>query len=254
MSERDPHDGGRRPLVAGNWKMHKTAAEAALWCEAFVGRVEGASAEIAVCPPFTAIEAVVQALGDSTIWVAAQNVNEHEAGAHTGEVSAAMLVAAGARGAIVGHSERRAMGETDATVAARVRRLLDHDLTPIVCVGESLAQREAGETEAWLTAQVRASLAEVAIEESTRVAVAYEPIWAIGTGRTATPELAQAAIAHIRGVLGERLAAGGMRILYGGSVTAENAAELMAQSDIDGALVGGASLSPTTFAAIALAA
>lgn len=254
MSAPHTHAAGRRPLVAGNWKMHKTAAEAALWCDVFLSAVGEVVAEIAVCPPFTAIMPTAEALEHSTAWVAAQNVNEHEAGAHTGEVSAAMLVAAGAHGAIVGHSERRAMGETDAVVAARVRRLLDHDLIPIVCVGESLAQREAGETEAWLTTQVRASLAEIAIEESARVAVAYEPIWAIGTGRTATPQLAQDAAAHIRHVLGERLASGAIRVLYGGSVTAENAAELMAQPDIDGALVGGASLDPETFAAIVRAA
>lgn len=234
--------------------MHKTAEEAALWCEAFLGVLGSAEAEVAVCPPFTALATAALALEHSTVWVAAQNVNEHEAGAHTGEVSAAMLVAAGARGAIVGHSERRAMGETDATVAARVRRLLDHGLTPIVCVGESLDQREAGETEAWLTGQLRASLAEVSADESASVAVAYEPIWAIGTGRTATPEMAQEAVAHVRAVLGERLQAGAIRVLYGGSVTADNAADLMAQPDIDGALVGGASLDPETFAAIVRAA
>jgi triosephosphate isomerase (TIM) len=242
--------GARRPLVAGNWKMHKTAEEAALWCDAFLGAMGDPAAEVAVCPPFTAIAAAALALEHSTAWVAAQNVNENEAGAHTGEVSVAMLVAAGARGAIVGHSERRAMGETDTTVAARVRRLLDHNLTPIVCVGESLEQREAGETEEWLTGQVRASLAEVTPEESARVAVAYEPIWAIGTGRTATPEMAQDAVAHVRSVLNERLDGDVIRVLYGGSVSAANAAELMAQPDIDGALVGGASLDPEAFATI----
>jgi triosephosphate isomerase len=246
--------GARRPLVAGNWKMHKTAAEAVAWCEEIEGILGVPRAEVAVCPPFTAIEAVARALADAPVWVAAQNVNEHEAGAHTGEVSAAMIAAAGARGAVVGHSERRALGETDAVIAARVRRLLDHGLTPILCVGESLAQREAGETEQWLAGQVRACLAHVHVEESARVAIAYEPIWAIGTGRTATPETAQAAIAHIRGVVGERLAAGAMRILYGGSVTPENAGELMAQPDVDGALVGGASLDARSFAAIVHAA
>jgi triosephosphate isomerase len=244
----------RRPLVAGNWKMHKTAEEALLWCVAFLAAVDTTETEIAVCPPFTALTSAAHALDHSAVWVAAQNVNEHEAGAHTGEVSAAMLVAAGARGAIVGHSERRAMGETDATVAARVRRLLDHGLTPIVCVGESLDQREAGETEAWLTSQLRASLAEVTADESASIAVAYEPIWAIGTGRTATPQMAQDAVAHVRSVLSERLRGDAIRVLYGGSVTADNAADLMAQPDIDGALVGGASLDPATFAAIVRAA
>jgi len=245
---------GRRPLVAGNWKMHKTAPEAADWCEAFAPLVSAASAEVAVCPSFVALDAAARALAGTAVWVAAQNVSEHEAGAHTGEVSVAMIATSGARGAIVGHSERRAMGETDGVVAARARRLLDHDLTPIVCVGESLAQREAGETEAWLTHQVHASLALVAPAESSRIAVAYEPIWAIGTGRTATPEIAREAIAHIRAVLGERLDAEAIRVLYGGSVTPENAAELMAQPDIDGALVGGASLDPAGFATIVLAA
>jgi triosephosphate isomerase (TIM) len=241
-------------MVAGNWKMNKSGSEATTWCEAFLPAVPDATAEIAVCPPFTAVAAAVAALQGSPVWVAAQNVNENESGAHTGEVSAAMLVAAGAKGAIVGHSERRAMGETDATVAARTRRLLDSGLTPIVCVGESLAQREAGETEAWLTGQLRASLAEVAPDESSLIAVAYEPIWAIGTGRTATPEMAQDAVAHCRSVLSERLDGAVIRVLYGGSVTADNAAELMAQPDIDGALVGGASLDPVTFAAIVNAA
>ena len=240
----------RRPLVAGNWKMHKTAAEAAAWCAAFVPLVEAATVEIAVCPPYTALESVAAGVAGTPIWVAAQNVSEHEAGAHTGEVSATMIAAAGARGAIVGHSERRAMGETDAVVAARTRILVDAGLTPIVCVGESLDEREAGETESRLTAQLRASLAGVAADESAGVVVAYEPIWAIGTGRTATPEIAQEAIAHVRTVLGERLDARRMRILYGGSVTPETAADLMKQPDIDGALVGGASLVPESFAAI----
>jgi triosephosphate isomerase (TIM) len=240
----------RRPLVAGNWKMQKTAAEAAEWCTAFVPLAAGATAEIAVCPPFTAIAAVAAGVAGTPIWVAAQNVSEFEAGAHTGEVSALMIAAAGARGAIVGHSERRAMGETDAVVAARTRRLIDSGLTPIVCVGESLEQREAGETETWLTGQLRASLADVAPGESPGVVVAYEPIWAIGTGRTATPEMAQQAIAHVRAVLGEHLDADVIRILYGGSVTPDTASDLMAQPDVDGALVGGASLGAESFAAI----
>lgn len=243
----------RRPLVAGNWKMNKTAGEAAAWCGAFAPLVAGASAEVAVCPPFTALEAVSAGLAGTDVWVAAQNVSEYESGAHTGEVSAAMIIAAGARGAIVGHSERRAMGETDQIVAARTRRLLDAGLTPIVCVGESLAQREAGETEAWLAGQLRASLAEVSPEESPLIVVAYEPIWAIGTGRTATPEIAQEANAHCRSVIAERLDADVIRVLYGGSVTPDNAGDLMAQPDIDGALVGGASLTPDGFAAIVTA-
>ena len=165
-----------------------------------------------------------------------------------------MLLAAGATGVIVGHSERRAMGETDTQVAARVRAARHHELRVILCVGESLAQREAGETEAWLTGQVRAALEGVEREETPGLAIAYEPIWAIGTGRTATPEIAQEACALVRAVAGERLDAATLLVLYGGSVTPGNAADLLGQADVDGALVGGASLDPEGFARIVAAA
>jgi triosephosphate isomerase (TIM) len=245
----------RRPLVAGNWKMHKTGAEAREYCTRLRALLPGEpTAEVAVCPPFTAIEAAVAALAGSPVWVAGQNVHQAERGAFTGEVSAGMLVAAGAAGVIVGHSERRAMGETDAQVAARVRAALDHGLRVILCVGESLAQREAGETAPCLSGQVRAALAGVERGETPGVAIAYEPIWAIGTGRTATPELAQEACAFVRQVAGERMEAGALRVLYGGSVTPDNAAGLLGQPDVDGALVGGASLDPEVFARIAAAA
>jgi triosephosphate isomerase (TIM) len=246
----------RRPFVAGNWKMHKTGAEA----REHVARLRKLlgdgelPADVAVCAPFTALEAAVEAASGSAIQVYAQAVHEAPSGAHTGEVSAWMIAATGARGTLVGHSERRAAGETDAQVAARVRAARDAGLDVIVCVGESLEQREAGETESWLDGQVRAALAHVSPDEVAAIAIAYEPIWAIGTGRTATPETAQAACAHVRAVAGARLDPEALRVLYGGSVTPDNARDLMAQADVHGALVGGASLEPESFAAIVAAA
>lgn len=242
----------RRPLVAGNWKMNKTGVEAREYIarlRAHLGETE-LSADVAVCPPFTALEATARAASGSAIAVLAQAVHEEASGAHTGEISAGMIAATGADGTLVGHSERRAAGETDAQVAARVRAALDAGLTVVVCVGESLARREAGETEAWLTGQVAAALAEVRPDEVGALAIAYEPIWAIGTGRTATPEIAQAACAHVRAEAGRVLDAAALRVLYGGSVTPDNAGALMAQPDIDGSLVGGASLDPDAFASI----
>jgi triosephosphate isomerase (TIM) len=247
---------GRRPLVAGNWKMNKTGAEA----REHVARLRALlgdgdlPADVAVCPPFTALEAAVEAASGSRVAVYAQAVHEAPSGAHTGEIAAPMIVATGAEGTLVGHSERRAAGETDAQVAARVRAALDAGLSVVLCVGESLAQREAGETEAWCDGQVRAALAEVAADEVGALAIAYEPIWAIGTGRTATPDTAQAACAHVRAVAAGALDPAALRVLYGGSVTPDNARDLMAQADIDGALVGGASLDPDGFAAIVAAA
>ena len=247
---------GRRPLVAGNWKMNKTGPQA----REHVARLGallgggGLGADVAVCPPYTALEASAAAAAGSPIRVYAQAVHEAPSGAHTGEISAGMIVATGATGTIVGHSERRAAGETDAQVASRARAALDAGLAVILCVGESLEQREAGETETWLDGQVRAALASVRAAEVAILAIAYEPIWAIGTGRTATPEIALEACAHVRAVAGGMLEGGAVRVLYGGSVTAGNAGELMAQPDIDGALVGGASLDPEDFAEIVRAA
>jgi triosephosphate isomerase len=241
----------RRPLVAGNWKMHKTGPEAVEWVERMARLLDPVPyAEVAVCPPFTAIEVTARAIGDAPLWVCAQAVHEAPSGAHTGEIGPPLLIAAGASGSLVGHSERRAAGETDEQVARRVRAALDHGLAVILCVGESLEQRRAGVTEAWLSGQVAAALAQVRADEVERLAIAYEPIWAIGTGETATPEIAQDAIAHVRSRAGEVLDAERLRVLYGGSVKPENAAELMAQPDIDGALVGGASLDADGFAQI----
>ena len=245
----------RRPLVAGNWKMHKTAGEAEEFCTALAALVGADPApEVAVCPPFTALDASVRALAGSPIEVYAQNVHEAASGAHTGEVSAAMLLDAGAGGALVGHSERRAAGDTDAQVAARVRAGIDAGLIVVMCCGESLDTRRAGETEAWITRQVREGLAQATAADIDRLVIAYEPIWAIGTGETATPDQAQEACAIVRAVASGVVDGQQLRVLYGGSVNPGNAAELMACPDVDGALVGGASLEPESFAAIVAAA
>jgi triosephosphate isomerase len=247
----------RRPLIAANWKMHKTISEAEAFARVLLPLVAGASAEVAVAPGFVALAALGRALAGSAVALAAQNVNPNEQGAFTGETSPAMLVDAGCRYAIVGHSERRALyGETSAFVAAKAGALLAKDIRPIVCVGESLAEREAGQTLAIVGGQLRESLASVPDGRATDVVVAYEPVWAIGTGRTATPQMAQEVHAALRGELVKRFGAAGneIRIQYGGSVKPDNTADLMAQPDIDGALVGGASLDATSFAAIVRAA
>lgn len=248
--------GPRRPLVAGNWKMNKTGVEAREYVARLVAHLDHGelAVDVAVCPPFTALEATARAASGSPLKVLGQAVHEAPSGAHTGEVSAPMIVATGADGTLVGHSERRAAGESDAQVAARVRAALDAGLLVVLCVGESLEQREAGQTEDWLTAQVRAALAGVRADEVGSLAIAYEPIWAIGTGRTATPEIAQEACAHVRRVASEHVDGAALRVLYGGSVTPDTAPALMSEPDIDGALVGGASLDPDAFAAIVRAA
>lgn len=245
----------RRPLVAGNWKMHKTGAQARAFCQELAAAM-GAHpvAQVAVCPPFTALDATVKALVGSAVQVLAQNVHEGGSGAHTGEISAGMIVGTGAHGTLIGHSECRAAGDTDEQVVLRVRAALDAGLMVVLCVGESLALREAGDTESWLSSQIRSALGTVDAAEQDRLVIAYEPIWAIGTGRTATPQIAQAACAHVRAVASERINGDLVRVLYGGSVSPGNAAELMAQPDVDGALVGGASLGPASFAQIVAAA
>jgi triosephosphate isomerase len=226
-------------LIAGNWKMYKTATETAEFCRALREALAGLDGvDVAVCPPFTGLAPAVQALADTEIAVAAQNVHWEPEGAYTGEISAPMLVDLGVYGAIVGHSERRQhFGETDDTVARRAAAALDAGLSVIACVGELEEEREAGETEAVLRRQLEP------IEAHDNLVIAYEPVWAIGTGKTATPETAQEAHAFIKSVLEAP-------VLYGGSVKPENAAELLAQPDVDGALVGGASLEVDSFVAI----
>ena len=247
----------RTPLVAANWKMHKTTAEAADFLERFVGELGDLSGvEVAIAPPFTALGVAVDHARRSPLRVIAQNVHDASEGAFTGEVSIPMLAEVGVAGAIVGHSERRQLfGETDEALSRKVPALLAADMLAVLCVGETEAERDGGETEAVLRRQLDADLAAVEDADLGRLVVAYEPIWAIGTGRTATPEQAEETIAFIREVLAARdpEAAAAVRILYGGSVKPANAAELFSQPSIDGGLVGGASLDPGDFAAICAA-
>jgi triosephosphate isomerase len=242
----------RTPYIAANWKMHKTVAEAAEFVDALLPRIAATRSDVVICPSYLALAEVVERSRGSAVRVAAQNMHEADSGAFTGEVSPAMLVAAGVDAVVLGHSERRRLfGETDEALARKVPAALAAGLEPILCVGESEEARDAGQTEAVLERQLQADLVAVEGAELSRVVVAYEPIWAIGTGRTATPEQAQEAIAFIRDLLRERgAAAEEVRVLYGGSVKPGNAAELMSQPDIDGALVGGASLDLGDFAAI----
>jgi triosephosphate isomerase len=244
----------RRPILAANWKMHKTTAEAAAFASAFLPLVSDARAvDVVIAPPFTALEALGRALAGSAVALAAQNVHPEEQGAYTGEISPGMLAHLGCAYAIVGHSERRSLfAETDAFVARKARALLERGIRPIVCVGESLEQREAERTFDVVGAQIDGSLAELDSDRAADVVVAYEPVWAIGTGRTATPAMAQEVHAFIRERLGAHFGAGAadVRIQYGGSVKPDNVDSLMAEPDIDGALVGGASLEPEAFARI----
>ena len=242
----------RTPYLAANWKMNKTVAEAAEFVDALLPRISATQHDVVICPPFTALTAVVERRYGTAVKVAAQNMHEAESGAFTGEVSAAMLVELDVEAVVLGHSERRQyFGETDEALARKVPAALAAGLEPILCVGESEEARDGGQTEAVLEAQLQGDLAGVEGSEMAAIVVAYEPIWAIGTGRTATPEQAQETIAFIRDVLGQRGAPSeDIRILYGGSVKPANAAELLGMPDIDGALVGGASLDPEDFAAI----
>jgi triosephosphate isomerase len=243
----------RRPLMAGNWKMYKTRAEARAFFAAFLPLVRGMEdRDIVVCPPFTALGAALEACGDSNVQVGAQTMHFADEGAYTGEVAPRMLVELGVSYVILGHSERREYyNENDADLPSKVRAALDAGLAPILCVGETLPEREAGRTRAKLSGQLDADLAAVTEAELPQVAIAYEPIWAIGTGRTATPEVAQETIAFIRERLASSFASAAQtRILYGGSVKAANIDALMAQPDIDGVLVGGASLDAAEFARI----
>jgi triosephosphate isomerase (TIM) len=247
----------RRPLVAANWKMHKTVAETEDFLERFLHGMAGLEGvDVVVCPPFTALHSAVERTRSSPVRIAAQNMHFEAEGAFTGEISAGMLTSLGVEDVVLGHSERRQLfHEDDEALARKVPAALEAGLEPILCVGETEEQRDAGETEDVLRTQVEADLADVDEGELSRVVIAYEPVWAIGTGRTATTEQAQEAIAFIRSLVAARdePAAQAIRILYGGSVKPGNAGELMAQPDIDGALVGGASLDPEDFLAIAAA-
>ena len=249
----------RTPLVAGNWKMFKTRAETAAFCAALAPLIAAVEdVDIALCPPFTSVDLVAASLGQTGIGVWGQTMHAAVDGAFTGEISSSMLVDAGATGVLLGHSERRVLfGETDAALADKVAAALAAGLEPVLCVGESEAERDGGQTEGRLRAQLEGALGGLDGSRALQLTVAYEPVWAIGTGRSATPGLAQEAHAFIRGVLAELFgedAALAIRLLYGGSVKPENAAELIGQADIDGALVGGASLDPQSFAGIVRAA
>ena len=248
----------RKPLIAGNWKMHKNNAEALQLVRELAPMIMGLQdVEVAVCPPFTALSDVSRTLQElnAPIDLGAQDVYPEQEGAFTGEISPAMLKSLDVAYVIAGHSERREiMGEKDAFVAGKLRSVLDAGMTPILCVGETLQERESGKARSKVEGQLEEDLKGVDAEEIGSMVIAYEPIWAIGTGRTATPEDAQEMCSFIRTWLSEAYgdqAADSLRILYGGSVKPGNAAELMAMQDIDGALVGGASLKADDFAAIA---
>jgi triosephosphate isomerase len=237
--------------------MHKTVEETERFLADFLPRVPESGPEVVICPPYLSLKSAVEHCAQSRARVAAQNMHEEPEGAFTGEVSATMLLELGVDGVILGHSERRQyFGETDDALARKVPAALRARLQPILCVGENESQRDSDETEGVLTRQIEADLADVAEDRLGEVVIAYEPIWAIGTGRTATPEQAQEACALIRGLIEARSseASAAIRILYGGSVKPGNAAELIALPDVDGALVGGASLDPADFAAIVEAA
>ncbi len=249
----------RKPVVAANWKMNKTASEAVDLARELITAIQPFGAvERVLCPPFTALTAVAPVLAGTGIGLGAQNMHWEKSGAYTGEVSPLMLAGL-CQYVIVGHSERRQyFGETDEGVNKKVIAALAHGLTPIVCVGENLAENEAGQTAAVVTRQTRAAYAGLTAADALKTIIAYEPVWAIGTGKAATPAGANAVIGlHIRGALADQYSsavADALRVQYGGSVTAANAADLMAQPDIDGALVGGASLKPAEFGAIVKAA
>lgn len=244
----------RAPLVAGNWKMNGSRASTAAWLAAY-GR-QPARCDVVVCAPYVYLPQLVAGLAGTGAGVGAQDASEHAAGAYTGEVEAGMLLDVGVQWAIVGHSERRALyGETDAVVAAKVARALAAGLRPIVCVGESLTEREQGRTSDVVARQLAAVLDGATPAALVRGAIAYEPVWAIGTGRTASPQQAQEVHAAIRAQLHriDPAAAASIRLLYGGSVKPGNAQELFAQSDIDGGLIGGASLVAADFLSICAA-
>jgi triosephosphate isomerase len=248
----------RMPFMAANWKMHKTVEEAEAFVQALLPRVSTADGvDVAICAPFTALAALVDSTRGSRVRVYAQNMHQEPQGAFTGEISAAMLIELDVHGVLLGHSERREyFAETDRALAEKVAAALDAGLEVILCVGETEGERERGETEGKLRHQVREGLEKVPDSQLGDIVLAYEPIWAIGTGQVATPGQAQEAIAFIRALVGDRdrEQAERTRILYGGSVKPENASELLALPDVDGALVGGASLDVDSFAALVDAA
>ena len=248
----------RTPLIAANWKMHKSVAEAEGFIAALLPEVSTADGvDVAVCPPYLVLQALVDSTRGSRVEVYAQNMHYESEGPFTGEVSGPMLASTGVHGVILGHSERREhFCESDRALALKVAAALDTGLVPLLCVGETEDEREAGETERKLRHQVKEGLAKVPEERLDQVVIAYEPIWAIGTGRVATPEQAQDAIGFVRALVADqsREQAERVRVLYGGSVNPDNAPELLALPDVDGALVGGASLDPRSFAAIVAAA
>ncbi len=244
-----------KPLMAGNWKMYKNPAETRKFFEKFNSLVAAAQhCEILICPPALDLTTAVDATRGSNVMIGAQNLYPGKEGAFTGEISGPMILAAGATHTLIGHSERRQFfHETDASVFEKTKAALASGLTPVVCVGEMLAERESGKTEEVLIRQFRGGVGELTAEQFARIVIAYEPVWAIGTGKTATPQIASEAHAVIRkqaaAVFGEA-AAQGLRILYGGSVKPDNAKTLMAEKEINGVLVGGASLDAESFARI----
>ena len=249
----------RRPLIAGNWKMNTNWAQAAALAKGVAARAgEFGKVDLLVCPPFVYLSATADALGESGVALGAQNMYHEADGAFTGEISAAMLLDLGCRYVILGHSERRhILGETDADVNKKTLAALAAGLVPIVCVGELLAERESGQTAVVIRRQFEASLAGITAEQIDRVVIAYEPVWAIGTGKVASPEQAEQVHADLRSLLAKHYndsSAAKVRILYGGSVKPSNAAELLAQPNIDGALIGGASLKVDDFLGIAAGA
>jgi triosephosphate isomerase len=244
----------RTPLIAGNWKMYKTVAEAVELVEALLKGVEvgyASERQVLICPPSTALHPIAPLVADSPIALGAQNMYPAAQGAFTGEISPVMLQEIGCSYVIIGHSERRQVfGEDDELISKKVQTAIDYALTPVFCIGETKPQRDAGDAEAVTLGQLRAGLGGLAAEQIEHVVIAYEPVWAIGTGDTATPADAQAMHAAIRGALASHygaMTADAVRILYGGSVKADNIDTLMAQPDIDGALVGGASLQAESF-------
>ena len=244
----------RKPIIAGNWKMNMTPGEAEALITGLVPLVKDAKYEVVVCPPYVDLYAVKPLVEGTNIKLGAQNIHWAQKGAFTGEISADMLKSLGVSYAIIGHSERRQyFGETDETVNMRAKAAIAAGITPIICVGESLEQREAGETDAWVSGQTTAALMDIPAEAAAKLIIAYEPIWAIGTGKTATSEQANETIGVIRAAIAKTYGAAiadQVRIQYGGSMNPKNVSELMAMPEIDGGLIGGASLKAEDFSRV----